>query len=166
MLPTSVRVEPATSWSPVGRRIQLSHQGRLTSWYVVEMGWCVLTLKMPRKSASENVVCFCRLLNILANFFKPIFWIQANSVDQDQTAPEGAVWSGSTLFAGITFKVAGRRHVSVWIWFSSKNSYCIYSQNIWTPVLVQNFTNPFDHHSDKMPSLGTVWCWSNVLTRT
>ena len=27
-----------------------------------------LTLKAPRKSASENVVCLCRLLNILANF--------------------------------------------------------------------------------------------------
>ena len=27
-LPTSAGVEPATSWSPVGRRIQLSHRGR------------------------------------------------------------------------------------------------------------------------------------------
>ena len=27
-----------------------------------------LTLKAPRKTASENVVCLCRLLNILANF--------------------------------------------------------------------------------------------------
>ena len=32
-----------------------------------------LTLKAPRKTASENVVCLCRLLNILANFIKPIF---------------------------------------------------------------------------------------------
>ena len=31
MLPTSAGVEPATSWSPVGRRIQLSHRGRLTT---------------------------------------------------------------------------------------------------------------------------------------
>ena len=30
MLPTSAGVEPATSWSPVGRRIQLSHRGRYT----------------------------------------------------------------------------------------------------------------------------------------
>ena len=29
MLPTSAGVEPATSWSPVGRRIRLSHRGRL-----------------------------------------------------------------------------------------------------------------------------------------
>ena len=28
----------------------------------------LLTLKTPRKTASENVVCLCRLLNILANF--------------------------------------------------------------------------------------------------
>ena len=28
MLPTSVGVEPETSWSPVGRRIQLSHRGQ------------------------------------------------------------------------------------------------------------------------------------------
>ena len=31
-------------------------------------GLKVLTLKTPRKPASENVVCLCRLLNILANF--------------------------------------------------------------------------------------------------
>ena len=30
MLPTSAGVEPATSWSPVGRRIQRSHRGRPT----------------------------------------------------------------------------------------------------------------------------------------
>ena len=33
----------------------------------------VLTLKAPRKTASENVVCLCRLLNILANFSKLFF---------------------------------------------------------------------------------------------
>ena len=30
ILPTSVGVEPATSWSPVGRHIQMSHRGRPT----------------------------------------------------------------------------------------------------------------------------------------
>ena len=49
-----------------------------------------LTLKMPRKSASENIVCLCHLLNILANFSN-LFFIQANSVDSDQTAPREAV---------------------------------------------------------------------------
>ena len=32
-----------------------------------------LVLKMPRESASENIVCLCRLLNILCKLFKPIF---------------------------------------------------------------------------------------------
>ena len=32
MLPTSAGVEPATSWSPVGRRIQLSHRGLHKVW--------------------------------------------------------------------------------------------------------------------------------------
>ena len=32
MLPTSAGVEHATSWSPVGRHIQLSHRGRRTRW--------------------------------------------------------------------------------------------------------------------------------------
>ena len=32
-----------------------------------------LTLKAPRQTASENVVCLCRLLNILANFLKLFF---------------------------------------------------------------------------------------------
>ena len=30
-----------------------------------------LTLKTPRKPASETVICLCRLLNILANFSNP-----------------------------------------------------------------------------------------------
>ena len=34
MLPTSAGVEPATSWSPVGRRIQLSHRGRPAQGFV------------------------------------------------------------------------------------------------------------------------------------
>ena len=39
---------------------------------------------------------YCRLLCHLFVILKVIF---ANSVDPDQTAPLGAVWSGSTLFA-------------------------------------------------------------------
>ena len=68
-----------------------------------------LTLKMPRKPSSENVVCLCRLLNILATFQACFFFcIQANSVAPDQTAPRRAVWSGSTLFAKMTFKITSR----------------------------------------------------------
>ena len=32
MLPTSAGVEPATSWSPVGQRIQLSHERLAVKW--------------------------------------------------------------------------------------------------------------------------------------
>ena len=40
-----------------------------------------------KKPASENVVCLCRLLNILANF-SSLFLRTAKSVEPDQTAPE------------------------------------------------------------------------------
>ena len=40
MLPTSAGVEPATSWSPVGWRIQLSHRGRL--FLIYKSSWCFL----------------------------------------------------------------------------------------------------------------------------
>ena len=56
--------------------------------YFIEIRY--LTLKTPRKPASENVVCLCCLLNVLANL-QTYFCIQANSVDPDQTAPRGAV---------------------------------------------------------------------------
>ena len=48
---------------------------------------------------SVNVVCW-----IFLQTFQTYFCIQANCVDPDQTAPEGAVWSGSTLFAKMTSK--------------------------------------------------------------
>ena len=63
----------------------------------------LLTFKTPRKTASKNVVCLCRLL-IFLQTFQICFSIQANSEDPDQTAPRGAVWSGSTLFAKNDFK--------------------------------------------------------------
>ena len=64
-------------------------------------------VKTPRKPAAENVVCICRLLNILANFSN-LFFAYRQSVDPDQTAPKGTVWSGSTLFAEMTFKFISR----------------------------------------------------------
>ena len=42
---------------------------------------------------SVYVVCW-----IFLQTFQTYFCIQANSVDPDQTAPRGAVWSGSTLW--------------------------------------------------------------------
>ena len=50
-----------------------------------------LTINAP--VATKNV-CFSRLLKCLRN-------LMANNVDPDQTAPIGAVCSGSTLFASI-----------------------------------------------------------------
>ena len=41
---------------------------------------------------------------IFLQAFQTYVCIQANSVDPDQTAPLGAVWSGSTLFAEMAFK--------------------------------------------------------------
>ena len=46
--------------------------------------------------------------------------IQANSVHPDQTAPKGAVWSGSTLFAKMSFKITSRwqsRRQLLWLAF-------------------------------------------------
>ena len=40
---------------------------------------------------------------IFLQTFQIYFCIQANSVEPDQTAPRGAVWFGSTLFANMTF---------------------------------------------------------------
>ena len=50
-----------------------------------------LTLKLP---ITTIVICFVICLWFLQSLF-------ANSVDPDQTAPLGAVWSGSTLFTSM-----------------------------------------------------------------
>ena len=57
--------------------------------------------KTPRKPASENVVCLCCLLNILANFSN--LFLHAG-----KQCGLGAVWSWSTLFAKMTFKITSR----------------------------------------------------------
>ena len=49
---------------------------------------------MPLKLSSAEFVCCKSLPNITDELS-----IEANSVDPEQTAPIGAVWSGSTLFA-------------------------------------------------------------------
>ena len=63
----------------------------------------ILTLKMPRNPASENVVCLCRLLNILANFSN--LFLHSGK----QCGPwSDCSWTGSTLFAKKTFKIISR----------------------------------------------------------
>ena len=49
---------------------------------------------MHLKMSSVKVVCRKQLPSITDKLS-----IEANSVDPEQTAPIGAVWSGSTLFA-------------------------------------------------------------------
>ena len=50
--------------------------------------------KMHLKMSSSEVVCCKELTNIADKL-----GIEANSADPEQTAPIGAVWPGSTLFA-------------------------------------------------------------------
>ena len=50
--------------------------------------------------SSVYVVCW-----IFLQTFQTYFCIQTNSVELDQTAPLGAVWSGSTLFAEMKFNI-------------------------------------------------------------
>ena len=55
---------------------------------------------------------------IFLQTFQTYFCMQANSVDPDQTAPKGAVWSGFTLFAKIIFKITSRwqsRRQMLWL---------------------------------------------------
>ena len=49
---------------------------------------------MHLKMSSVEVVC-CKYMPDITDELS----IEANSVDPEQTAPIGAVWSGSTLFA-------------------------------------------------------------------
>ena len=58
----------------------------------------ILTLQKPRKPASENVVCLCRLLNILANFSNLIL----------HTGKQCGPRSDCSLFAEMTFKITIR----------------------------------------------------------
>ena len=57
-------------------------------WYILQYP---LTLKTPRKPASENVTCFCRLLNILANFsnlffaYRQTVWTQIRLLLEEQS---------------------------------------------------------------------------------
>ena len=53
--------------------------------------------------SSVYVICL-----IFLQTYQTYFCIQANSVDPDQTAPRGAVWSEYTLFEKITFKITSR----------------------------------------------------------
>ena len=62
--------------------------------------------------SSVYVVCW-----IVLQTFQTFFCIQANSVDPDQTAPKGAVWSGSTLLQKWLLKSQeDNKADNCWIW--------------------------------------------------
>ena len=63
---------------------------------------------MPRKPASEKMSSVYVVCWMFLQTFQTYFCIQANSVEPDQTAPRGAVWYWSTLFAKMTFKITSR----------------------------------------------------------
>ena len=62
------------------------------SWVInTELKQDIITLKVPRKSASENVVCLCRLLHLLANFsnlhyaYRQTVWTQIRLLLKEQS---------------------------------------------------------------------------------
>ena len=79
--------------------LNLHHASNTVMFYFLERSftsvhesstYCIqtLTLKMPRKPASENVVCLCCLLNIFANFSN-LFLHTGKQCGPDQTAHTG-----------------------------------------------------------------------------
>ena len=110
---TGVQTDLGLCWANVWRYILnvaahmlLKHPIFITCTFVT-FYICPLPLKRQEelhlKMSSVYVVCW-----IFLQTFQTYFCIQANSVDPDQTAPKGAVWSGSTLFAKMTFKITSR----------------------------------------------------------
>ena len=75
----------------VKRNSNSEHKLLFFEKFLFFLGGQILTLKAPRKTASENVVCLCRLLNILANFSKLFFayrqtvWTQIRLLLKEQS---------------------------------------------------------------------------------
>ena len=57
MLPTSAGVEPVTSWSPVGRRIQLSPRSRSQVIPETFLNWYELAVLSLRKKTGHSRLC-------------------------------------------------------------------------------------------------------------
>ena len=102
MLPTSAGTEPATSWSPVGRRIQLGHRGRPifsscdidVQW--TETIWIILKEDQPRiisvKFGQNPISCLrsrCRSKNCL---FEKLF-TDARTGRTDERRTTDKLWS-------------------------------------------------------------------------
>ena len=77
MLPTSAGVEPTTSWSPVGRRIQLSHRGRQTIQVI-----CYLQIQISTVFILYTISTFSFQQEAQANSAEPDQMLQNAASDQ------------------------------------------------------------------------------------
>ena len=79
-----------------------------------------LTLKVPRKSASENVVCICRLLHLRANFSN-LHFVYRQTV---WTLIRHVLWSLWSDFSKLVLECSPTDLVvQAWILFRSVNMY-------------------------------------------
>ena len=122
--------------------------------------------------SSVYVVCW-----IFLQTFQTYFCTQTNSVDPD---PKGAVWSGSTLFAKMTFKITSRWQsrrqlyckefdiiCAILIWFLYNYLYILYKQMFWynwlyypeCPYCLNNFliTTVISDTNDKRYFMDIYW---------
>ena len=97
MLPTLAGVEPVTSWSQVGQRIQLSpkYWDTLSHFHTCLKIW---TNPFSLLEVSKNLWLELQTGEPLP-CWTWIFSTFANNVDPDHLASEEAKWSGSALFA-------------------------------------------------------------------
>ena len=106
MLPTSAGVEPATSWSPVGRRIQLSHRGRQLGIVHTACNWN-LCLRVSPQLVTESQVLI-------------EFWVWSWPVSQ---VPEWVASFGFKFCASLGMHFLGLNTlfgIDLCLWFSSK----------------------------------------------
>ena len=88
--------------------------------------YCLLLLYLTLKTPNKTCIWKCRLFMSSAEYscklFKPTFAYRQTVWTQIR----GAVWSGSTLFAEMTFKVTSRRQSrrqKLWLGFNSQIQY-------------------------------------------
>ena len=129
MLPTSAGFEPATSWSPVGRRIQLSHWGRLAIVYkrqnflkvVVHV---IITDKCNALDETQVTIIYSRAILVavtsewcwqraICKTWNETFGTLANSAYPDQT-PQNVASDQDVHSLLILQKVKGKMKQSMW----------------------------------------------------
>ena len=108
MLPTSAGVEPATSWSPVGRRIQLSHRGLH-----------YLRTYAGNNSCSAN--CWLCIYSVI--YWLPIFKIKMIL----HRAKSLTIWPGMTPTSTVFPKICASNSVS---WLYAKIAFALLLNHI------------------------------------